>query len=184
MFQDNIEYLQTMNNNMKTIELSLEQAKEMHKIASDDMKIMLESNFPILKVKKFPKSHEELLEIIGEDTSIYYISSGSAIKKTKIYKESLLENRNIILTEQRAEEILAFIQVMALYDQWCIDDDNYRPNWGGDSINKYCIYATNRNFGVARAYTTMRSLAFRTAELAQDFIDAHKDLLNQCKNLI
>lgn len=183
MFQDNIEYLQTMNNNMKTIELSLEQAKEMHKIASDDMKIMLESNFPILKVKKFPKSHEELLEIIGEDTSIYYINSGSAIKKTEINSKFLLENRNIILTRERAEEILAFIQVMALYDQWCIDDNNYKFTYNSDTI-KYNIYVDNNGLGISLNWIATQCLNFRTKELAQDFIDAHKDLLNQCKNLI
>ena len=176
-------YIKQTNMQERNLKLSLESATELYKTATDDMKTILENTFPELVKSKYPMSHDELQEMLEEKT-IYYIESDSEIERVYSFHENdFSESRNIILSEQRAKEHLAFIQLIALRDKWN-EIDEFEPDWSNGYIVKYCI--TNEE-GVTRIdtwWTISFPLYFRTEETAELFFKTFKDLIEEAKNLI
>ena len=175
-----LEYIKQTNMQERNLKLSLESAIELHKTATGEMKTILENTFPELVKSKYPMSHNELQEMLEEET-IYYIDSDSEIEKVYSFHENdFSESRNIILSEQRAKELLAFTQLIALRDKWN-EIDGFEPDWSDENIAKYCI---SNQEGVTKWWTISFPLYFRTEETAELFFKTFKDLIEEAKNLI
>ena len=181
--KQSLEILNNKDMQERNLKLSLESATELYKTATNEMKNILENTFPELVKSKYPMSHDELQEMLEEET-IYYIDSDSEIEKVYSFHENdFSESRNIILSEQRAKELLAFTQLIALRDKWN-EIDEFKPDWSNGYIVKYCI--TNEG-GVTRIdtwWTISFPLCFRTEETAELFFKTFKDLIEEAKNLI
>ena len=68
--------------NERNIKLSLDKAKEIYPDASNEVKVLLESTFPELIEVKYPKTHEELQQIlVNNNTTVYYLSSYNSIEQ-------------------------------------------------------------------------------------------------------
>lgn len=175
-----LEYIKQTNMQERNLKLSLESAIELHKTATGEMKTILENTFPELVKSKYPMSHNELQEMLEEET-IYYIDSDSEIEKVYSFHENdFSESRNIILSEQRAKELLALMQLIALRDKWN-EIDGFEPDWSDENIAKYCI---SNQEGVTKWWTISFPLYFRTEETAELFFKTFKDLIEEAKNLI
>ena len=88
----------------------------------------------------------------------------------------------ICSSQKLADEVAAFILILAFRDAvWEIDE--WEPDWT-DNSNKYClcIYV---NEIVHRVCKEIKStLAFKTQETRDWFLETHCDLIEKCKNLI
>lgn len=150
---------------MKTIELSIEQAKEM--FGKDDvMDKLLLANFPELHKPKLPQKYEDLEKISG-----CIINNNSSISANMIFNASVF-NYNVFRTTKEAESAIAkakLSQLMAVYR------GDWVPDWSNVEQNKYCIVRIKNDLEVGWNYETYRYLSFSTCELAELFLETFKD---------
>lgn len=177
------EYIKQTNMEERNLKLSLEAATELYKTATDEMKTILENTFPELVKSKYPMSHDELQESLKGKTT-YYINHNSKIQRVNDFDIcDGDDNRNIIHSEQRAKELLAFTQLIALRDKWN-EIDGFEPTFLYNSSAKYCIVNKNETIQVQDYSLTSFSLAFKCREVADLFLATFKDLIEEAKNLI
>ena len=88
--------------------------------------------------------------------------------------------RNIYDKFSSCEESKAFValgKLIQLRDAWC---DNWKPDWDKDYI-KYTIINTRGCIRLNTAVITSSVLAFPTKEIATEFLETFKDLIEQAK---
>ena len=88
--------------------------------------------------------------------------------------------RNTLPSKELAEAFLAMMQLMSLRQAWIGD---WVPDWA-TSLQKHCIVNDMNNISVCKFYYTSIPLSFPTKEMAIDFMNCFKDLLEVAKPLI
>lgn len=83
-------------------------------------------------------------------------------------------------SKELAEAFLAMMQLMSLRQAWIGD---WKPNWKNDNTRKWCIIF-ECELTVCYFYSSSRALSFPTKEMAEDFMNTFKDLLEIAKPLI
>ena len=149
---------------MKKTKIDLEKYEA---VENEDGSILLKPKKP-----KYPTNLEDIYRP-------YYIDNFNV-------KIKLLDLRCQIkagfMTEERAEEVLALIQVLAYYDAWCKVDD-YKPDFT-DGKTKYCI-ENYRDKITHNVYCGAgKILAFKTSETRGLFLENFRELIEKCKNLL
>lgn len=102
------------------------------------------------------------------------------------------EYKNILPSKELAEAFIAMMQLMSLREdwihKWSVDNgmiDDWRPDWDSTLVDKHCITNTsNKNICVDIYVCTIKSLSFPSREMAEDFMNCFKDLLEIAKPLI
>ena len=95
-------------------------------------------------------------------------------------------DKNILPSKQTAEAHLALMQLHQLRDCY---RQGWTPDWS-DCNNKYCIIYnglycnTNYNHSIAVNTYTRKFLSFQSKEIAQEFLNNFKDLIEQAGDLI
>lgn len=96
-------------------------------------------------------------------------------------------------SKELAEAFIAMMQLMSLrhdwIHKWSIDNgmtDDWEPDWSSTTtFGKYCICGIYDNaITVKSSYQFKYPLSFPTRELAEDFMNTFKDLLEIAKPLI
>ena len=150
---------------MKTIELSIEQAKEM--FGKDDvMDKLLLANFPELHKPKLPQKYEDLEKISG-----CIINNNSSISANMIFNASVF-NYNVFRTTKEAESAIAkakLSQLMAVYR------GDWIPDWSDGNQDKWGIGRMNNNIKISCRRISYEYLSFPTCELAELFLETFKD---------
>ena len=88
--------------------------------------------------------------------------------------------KNYIPSKELAEAFLAMMQLMSLRQAWIGD---WKPDWKNPDIKKWCIIF-ECELKVSYFYSNSRALSFPTIEMAVDFMNYFKDLLEVAKPLI
>ena len=168
----------------QTIEIEVPEGKRA--IWKDD-KVVFEDILPQL-----PKTWREFCKIKKLIDSEAYIDSNSkciGIDKSFTsggWERNYYKDRNILPSNKAAEQHLALMQLHQLRD--C-----YRQGWIPDWLdceNKYCIIYdsvycnTNYNHSIAVHTHTNEFLTFQSREIAQEFLNNFKDLIEQAGDLI
>ena len=92
------------------------------------------------------------------------------------------KDKNTLPSKELAESFLAMMQLMSLRQAWVGD---WEPDWDNVCSDKYCILGKHNNDFEIRDLNTVRcQLSFPTEEMAGDFRNCFKDLLNVAKPLI
>ena len=150
---------------MKTIELSIEQAKEM--FGKDDvMDKLLLANFPELHKPKLPQKYEDLEKISG-----CFINTDSSIRVGCMYNANN-NNYNLFRTFKEAESAIAkakLSQLMAVYR------GDWVPDWSDGNQDKWGIGRMNNNIKISCRRISYEYLSFPTCELAELFLETFKD---------
>jgi hypothetical protein len=142
----------------------------------DIQKILQESKKPL------PKTWKEAYTKYLCDTTIYYIDTNSEIQQhTKPIPANVVFNKNALLSSERAEEVLALIQLITLRD---IYNNGWKPDWSNYDEPKYCIYGWSNTIDIDIFSSDHAILAFKTEELRDEFFKNFKDLIEKAKNLI
>lgn len=129
-----------------------------------------------------PRSWEEYYQLQEKSNAAgYFINSYSDISKTEYKLGTINELRNTLPTKELAEAFLAMMQLMSLRQAWIGD---WKPDWCDNIIIKWCIVYQWSKFRVFECGMTSRSLSFPTREMAEDFMNCFKDLLEIAKPLI
>lgn len=98
-----------------------------------------------------------------------------------LIKHILIVQKNVLPTEEIAEAFLAMMQLMSLRQAWIKD---WEPNWEDHTQCKYCIVFETNSPEIDRFFTCNKTLAFPTEEMAKDFLECFKSLIEQAKVLI
>lgn len=173
----------------RTLKISLATAKEWYKGDNNALKELALQAFTEKELQDVTcvKSWSEFCEqyIISENE--YYIDIYSDINNVGInnVKDSICRNyrddRNLLATKEDAEAFLALMQLKRLRDQWWETLD-WKPDYTLGC--KYTIVLNNNEISINTTITFQRVLAFPTNEIAEDFLNCFKDLIEIAKELI
>ena len=90
-------------------------------------------------------------------------------------------DKNTLPTKELAEAFLAMMQLMSLRQAWI---GEWKPDWSNEYLNKYCIIGICCGFEVLLLNKCRYPLSFPTEEMAKDFMNCFKDLLEIAKPLL
>ena len=97
--------------------------------------------------------------------------------------------KNILPSKELAEAFLAMMQLVSLrhdwINKWSIDrgmSDDWEPDWS--NVKNWCIAYCLNEINVLQYSSISQSLSFPTKEMATDFVNCFKDLLEIAKPLI
>ena len=83
-------------------------------------------------------------------------------------------------SKELAEAFLAMMKLMSLRQVWIGD---WKPNWK-DGTRIWCIISREYKLKISSSYVTAMTLSFPTEEMAKEFMNCFKDLLEVAKPLI
>lgn len=149
----------------KTIKITPPEGYEVDKEKSTFSEIVFKKLEPNL-----PMSWEELKEVKG-----YFIYQNNV---HSVIDKAIDRNRNIFPTKEEAKAMLAMAQLCQLRDRW---NGGWKPDWKDDNTPKYCIVSHKNILYTDFCYNTSTSIAFKTRELRDKFMETFKDLLEEAK---
>ena len=134
----------------------------------------------VFKDKPLPKSWDEYAQKCLTTGDDHYIASDGKILRFYLdYKPAI--PLNVLPSQQAAEAHLALVQLHLLRD--C-----YRRGWVPKRAAydaKWCIYLVREDeLEICDYYTESRFLSFPTKELAEEFLNNFRDLIEQAGDLI
>lgn len=158
----------------QTIEIEVPNGK---KAIWKDSKIIFED----IK-SQLPKTWEEFCEQNPIKKTEKYIDLNSEIDIAVIslVKREFEKDRNILPSKEAAEAHLALMQLHQLRDCY---RQGWIPDWTSGNAH-YCITKVKNILKVGSSWQTNYFLSFPTLELAQQFLDNFRDLIEQVEDLI
>ena len=167
----------------KNIAVTLQEAKEWYKGNNPTLKELALKAFSKEELEKqeLPKTWEEHCKLhVKNKTICYYINDISNINQhVPDNSKEFLTNRNLCQTEEDAEAFLALMQLRALWHDYVGD---FKFNWKEN--NYYSIYHSILDELVLERAALPSVLSFPTKELATQFLNNFKDLLEIAKPLL
>lgn len=135
---------------------------------------------PVIKEAGQPIMPDEW-QVFGDKW--YYINKDSDIYTLNVVFKYHSNNKNIRPTEELAEACLAMSQLAQLRNETWKRDWDWKPDWE-DSESKYIIYYIENKpecdiFTISQCF-----LAFRTAEIRDEFLKKHRELIKKAKPLL
>ena len=164
----------------KELKVTIPEGYEIDKEKSTFEKIVFKK-----KETSIPRSWEEYCyqQYKAKNKIGYYIDNTNCIP-VEINRNVCLsphQLKNVLPSKKLTEAFLAMMQLMSLRQAWIGD---WEPDWYDDSITKWCIVYQTSNFYVFNYCATSRSLSFPTKEMAIDFMNTFKKLLEIAKPII
>jgi hypothetical protein len=173
----------------RILTISLEKARELYKNGSEDMKSLLLESFSKeeLEQPKLPKTWEEYCN--NEYRTGYYINESSRIGFIDQGKYGTKLNsdfdKTVFKAEKDAYAHLALMQLHVLRDAYRdYYQKGWKPNWNDVNQMKFCIYYHKDEMIITTECFSQAFLSFPTKELAEQFLENFKDLIEQAKPLL
>ena len=166
----------------RNITLTLDKAKEWYKKGGELREIALQafSEKELTKVG-LPKSWKEFCKNYPIENGESYITIGCSIvtinKRTEC--RDIEMDRNYCPSRKSAEAHLAMIQLEQLRDCWL---DGWKPKW--DASQKWCIRLYKNQLHVGLCTDISSFLTFPTREMAEEFLECFRDLIEKAGDLI
>lgn len=132
------------------------------------------------KQNELPKTWKEFCEKYPIQKGECYIRPFCQIHEAEKGLRNANEDRNYLTSKQEAEAFLALMQLRQLRKVYVKD---WKPNWMDDTT-KYCIEVDCDTLLVHSWYHKNHSLSFPSRELANQFFNNFKDLLEIAKPLL
>ena len=130
-----------------------------------------------------PRSWEEYYEQqIANKKCGYYIDDINCDSAVIVWDDYVGADKwkNVLPSKELAEAFLAMMQLMSLRQAWIGD---WKPDWKNPNIKKWCIIF-ECELKVSYFYSNSRALSFPSREMAEDFMDCFRDLLEIAKPLL
>ena len=171
----------------RNITLTFKKAQEWYKKGGELKEVALQA-FSEKELNPLPRSWEEFCEnypIQDHEAFINYANGDITICKEcagsglGVWKRKPEKDRCKCVSQKSAEAHLALIQLEQLRDCWL---NGWEPIW--DCSEKWCIRLWGNELGVGVATHTARFLTFPTNEMAREFLECFRDLIEKAKDLI
>lgn len=126
--------------------------------------------------KRLPDSWGELESVRG-----YYVCNNSIVETTS-WEVADLRNKNIFHSEAEAKASIALAQLSQLR---AVARGGWVPDWEDDNNVKWTIYIDAKNIlDVNNFYYVNRYLSFQSKEIAQEFLEKYKNLIEEASPLL
>ena len=168
----------------RNITLTLDKAKEWYKKGGELREIALQA-FTEKEFTKvdLPKTWEEFCKNYPMKEGESYVGASCEIHTMHMRENGrdVRMDRNVYPSEQSAEAHLALIQLEQLRNCWWGD---WEPNWLDGNEIKYVIKGRRDKSSIETTYVTHSFLSFPTYEMAKEFLECFKDLIEKAGDLI
>ena len=156
----------------KELKITIPEGYEIDKEKSTFEKIVFKK-----KKNTKPRSWEEYLELnTGFDGCGINWNMDGGVQTTGLHHRG-----KAIVPTHLAQPFIAMMQLMSLRQAWIGD---WKPDWSCGYSSNYCIIGAGDRFDVCILSKCRYALSFPTIEMAKDFMDCFKDLLEIAKPLI
>ena len=157
----------------QTIEIEVPDGKE---AVWKDGRVIFEDINPLL-----PKTWKEFCENHDTKKGEHYIDdSCNLVAAIGGYKRDVQKDRNLLPSKQAAEAHLALMQLHQLRDCY---RNGWLPDWKEQSV-KHTILIDHDDIVVGKSYVISCFLAFQTEELAEEFLNNFRELIEEAGDLI
>ena len=163
----------------KELKIQIPEGYEIDKEKSTFEKIVFKK-----KENAKPRSWEEYYkQQIANKKCGYYIDDVNCDSAVIVWDDFVGADRwrNVLPSKELTEAFLAMMQLMSLRQAWIGD---WKPDWSCGYSSNYCIIGAGDRFDVCILGKCRYALSFPTIEMAKDFMDCFKDLLEIAKPLI
>lgn len=129
---------------------------------------------------QLPKTWKEFCNQNALKLDEYFIDNASYMIGVNVDERNETSDRNVLPSKQAAEQHLALMQLHQLRD--C-----YRQGWVPGYTNgpkKWCILKYDNKFSIDAHYNRIEFLSFQTKEIAEEFLNNFRDLIEQVGDLI
>lgn len=164
----------------RNITLTLDKAKEWYKKGGELKEVALQaySEEELTKIE-LPKSWEEFCDnYMIDDNEAYFDNCCTVYSATRSYRDSI-HNKNICPSQKSAKAHLAMIQLEQLRNCWW---NGWEPEW--NSCAKHVIKWEGDNLTVFSAHRVHAFLVFPTREMAEEFFECFRNLIEIAGDLI
>ena len=167
----------------RNITLTLDKAKEWYKKGGELKEIALQA-FTEKELNPLPRSWKEFCtqyNTIKDDEHYIDVNSNILQVNNMIPNHDRLEiaDRNICPSKKSTKAHLAMIQLEQLRNCWW---NGWKPEW--NNCKKYIIKWDENNLTVLTAERIHAFLVFPTKEMANEFLNCFRDLIEQAGDLI
>lgn len=163
----------------RNITLTFEKAQEWYKKGGELKEIALQA-FTEKELNPLPRSWDEFCDNYPVKRSEAMIACDCTIVDcSEIEGKRDYEFKDVMPSKQSAEAHLAMIQLEQLRDCWL---NGWEPIW--DCSEKWCIRLWGNELGVGVATHISRFLTFPTNEMAREFLECFRDLIEKARDLI
>lgn len=125
--------------------------------------------------KELPKSWEDLYEVGGWFVDFH----SDVVTSDSMRTGDSVKNR--FPTREEAEACLALAQLCQLRDRY---NGGWKPDWEDDEEQKYVMLIHRGEICKEIFFTVQQSLAFKTEELRDKFLENFEDLIEIAKPLL
>lgn len=132
-------------------------------------------------VQKLPETWEEFCKLYPIKKEEYYIELNSIPTEISIGERFNQDDKNILPSKKAAEAHLALMQLHQLRDCY---RQGWKPNWGNNRQEKYCIEFSNYQYKIFKYFVSCRFLSFQSEDIAKKFLMCFKNLIKQTEDLI
>jgi hypothetical protein len=169
----------------RNITISLTTAKEWYKGDNNALKELALQAFTETELQGIAcvKSWNEFCEKYNNKNNDYFIGTYSNPVPSDIGGRDIKKDRNLLATKEDVEAFLALIQLKRLRDQWW-ENLNWKPGYTGYDNAKYSIVLRENKIHIDTVYVFNRVLSFPNKEIAEDFLNCFRDLIEKAKELI
>lgn len=170
---------------IKTLSVSLVTAKKWYNGNNEELKNLALQIFSKDELREivYVKSWNEFCEQYNKIKNEYYIDTHSDIFNCNKDRRNINDDKNVLATKEDAEAFLALMQLKRLRDQWW-ENLNWKPDYTDSSSYKYVIQLIRNEITIDYIHTINRFLVFPTKEIAKEFLNCFKDLINKAKKLL
>lgn len=140
-------------------------------------------NIVFKKKNELPTTWEEFCEQHKDPKLEFYITNCSEIVQTShnMMDRRKKQDRNLLSTKEDAEAHLALIQLHRLRDVY---RQGWVPDWKNLFKPKFTITQFFNKAEVVEVKTANTFLSFQSKEIAEQFLENFKDLIEEAKELI
>ena len=159
----------------QTIEIEVPEGK---KAVWKDNTIVFEDIKPQL-----PKTWEEFCKQNPIKEEERYIDSSSHISSAMVFptNRNSISDRNVLPSKEAANQHLILMQLHQLRNCY---RQGWIPDWENTKFSKYCIECVNDSYHINAYYASINFLSFQSREIAEEFLNNFKDLIEQAGDLI
>ena len=132
---------------------------------------------------QLPKTWEEFCKQNPIKEEEKYIASSSHISNAMVFpiNRNSISDRNTLPSKEAAEQHLILMQLHQLRDCY---RQGWIPDWKNTKFSKYCIECVNDSYNISAYYASINFLSFQSREIAEEFLNNFKDLIEQAGDLI
>ena len=126
-----------------------------------------------------PRSWEEYCNNFSGE--LFYFSNRNSIESVVTSDGMSYTAKDYLPSKELAEAFLAMMQLMSLRQAWIGD---WKPDWRSEYSYNYCIIDGGGSFEICILNQCIYALSFPTNDMAEDFMNTFKDLLEVAKPLL